>query len=415
MRDYNFAKKFKCIKCGSEYKIEPNIYNCPKCKGNLDIEYEYDAISRVLSKEVLRKRDDFSIFRYKEFFPAKFDIEKYNKLNIGWTPLYRSEILGEVIGYKNFYIKDDTKNPSASFKDRASIMAIIDAIESGKDLIIGASTGNAASSLACLSASLGIKNLIFIPQTAPKAKVAQLLIFGANLVMVKGNYDNAFELSLKVTGKYGFYNRNTGFNPFTREGKKTVSYEIVEQLNWEVPDYVFVPVGDGNIISGVWKGFKDLYNANLITNLPKIIGVQSELSSAVSDAIIERREIKAVKATTIADSISVDFPRDGDAAVKAIVESNGFPIKVKDEDILKAQSLLAKYRGIFAEPAGATSLAGLIKALNNNLIEKSKISVILVTGSGLKDIDSVLKNLKEPEKIEPSIEEFDKIKGNFLK
>lgn len=414
MNIYNFATKLKCIKCQKEFPIS-QLYNCPDCLSNLNIEYDYQSIKKALKKEPLSKRTDFSIFRYKEFYPVKPDFEKYNKLQIGFSPLYRAELLGEYLNYKNFYIKDDTRNPSASFKDRASIMAIINADQTSHRIIVAASTGNAASSLSCLSASLGIKNIIVIPHTAPKAKVAQLLMFGANLIMVKGNYDNAFELSLQITKKYGLYNRNTGFNPFTREGKKSVSFEIAEQLNWQVPDYVFVPVGDGNIISGVWKGFVDLFNAELIKKLPKIICVQSELSSAIADAILEKREIKPVNATTIADSISVNLPRDGDAAVKAVLDSNGFAIKVSDNQILQAQKILAKYRGIFAEPAGATSLAGLIKALNENLIDKSKSSVILVTGNGLKDIDAVLKQIEEPLKIEPSIEEFDKIKDKFLK
>jgi len=414
MGEYNFATNFKCIKCKKEYPVSNEIYVCPECGANLDIQYDYEKIKEKLTRDEIKKRDEYSIFRYPELYPIKPDIERYKKLTIGWTPLYESERLGEFLNYTNFYIKDDSRNPSASFKDRASIMAIINASQNSHKIMVGASTGNAASSLACLSAAIGMKNIIVIPQTAPKAKVAQLLMFGANLIMVKGTYDDAFELSLKITEKYGIYNRNTGFNPFTREGKKSVSFEIAEQLNWDVPEYVFVPVGDGNIISGVWKGFKDLYNINLIDRLPKIVAVQSELSSAVADAFLEKREIKPVKATTIADSISVDLPRDGDAALNAIIESNGFAIKVSDNEILEAQKLLSKYRGIFAEPAGSTALAGLIRALNNNQIDKSKTSVILVTGSGLKDIDVVLKSITEPIKIEPDIAEFDKIREKFL-
>lgn len=414
MADYNFATKFKCVKCSKEFPISNEFYVCNECGSNLDILYDYESISKKLTRDELKKRTEYSIFRYKEFYPVTAEFEKYNKLQIGFTPLYKAERLGEFLDYPNFYIKDDSRNPSASFKDRASIIAIINAEQNSHKVIVGASTGNAASSLACLSASIGVRNIIVIPQTAPKAKIAQLLMFGANLIMVKGTYDNAFELSLKITEEYGIYNRNTGFNPFTREGKKSVSYEIAEQLDWTVPEYIFVPVGDGNIISGVWKGFKDLFKAKLIEKLPHIVCVQSELSSAVADAFQEKREIRPVKSTTIADSISVDLPRDGLPALLSITESNGFAIKVSDNEILEAQKLLSKYRGIFAEPAGSTALAGLIKALKNKQIDKTKNSVILVTGSGLKDIDVVLKNVTEPVKIEPDITEFNKIKDKFL-
>ncbi len=400
----NFATGYKCIKCQKEYEITQTLYTCPSCGANLQIVYDYEKIKKELTREKIENRKDYSMGRYIEFYPIRFEPEKYLKLKIGWTPLYKSELLGQEIGYTNFYLKDDTHNPSASFKDRASIIALIDALERGEKLIVGASTGNAASSLACLSASIGMKTLILIPKTAPVAKVAQLLIYGANLIMVDGSYDDAFDLSLKITEKYGFYNRNTGFNPFTREGKKSVSFEIIEQLGWKVPDYVFVPVGDGNIISGVWKGFNDMYNAGLIDKLPRIICVQSEKSSAVANAYFENSdEIKPVKATTIADSISVDLPRDGLAALYAIKESNGFAIIVRDEEILEAQKLLASKRGIFAEPAGATALAGLIKAIKENKINNNELSVVLVTGNGLKDINAVIKNVRMPEPVQPDI------------
>ncbi len=394
--DYHYAVSFKCLKCEKTFPLKNDFYICPECGSNVEIIYDYNKIKEVLNKKNLKENKVFDIFRYKDIYPFSFSINKYNKLKIGGTELYKSDRLGDIIGYKNFYIKDDTKNPSGSFKDRASIIALIYAMESNKKVVVGASTGNAASSLAALSASLGMKNIIFIPKSAPIAKVAQLLIFGANIIMVDGNYDDAFELSLKATEEFKLYNRNTGYNPFTREGKKSVSFEIIEQLDFNIPDYIFVPMGDGNIISGVWKGFKDAYKIGLIDKLPVLIGVQSENSSAIVDAFNENRDIVKVTATTIADSISVDFPRDGYAALKSLKESNGIGIKISDKKILEAQSILAKYRGIFAEPAGATSFAGLIYSIEKNLIDKNKVSVILVTGNGLKDINSVIKNINMP-------------------
>ncbi|MBN1897402.1 MAG: threonine synthase [Spirochaetes bacterium] len=414
MNPYNFATHYKCINCSKEHPLSNDIYVCPECNGNLDILYNYRMISKKLSKKILEKRKEPSLFRYHELYPVSGDIEKFNKLRIGFTPLYEPGRLKKILGYNNFYIKDDTSNPSASFKDRASIMAIMNASQNGHEMMVAASTGNAASSLACLSASLGMKNIIVVPRSAPRAKISQLVMFGANLVMVKGTYDDAFDLSVAITKKYGLYNRNTGFNPFTREGKKSVSFEIAEQMNWQVPDYVFVPVGDGNIISGVWKGFRDLFEIGLIKTLPGVVAVQSDKSSAVADAFLEERNIEPVKATTIADSISVNRPKDGEAALRSVIDSKGFAIKVSDEEILDYQKKLAQHRGIFAEPSGAASLAGLARALKKKMIDAGKKSVILVTGSGLKDIDAVMKGMKEPVIIRPDITDFDKIKEKII-
>ena len=397
-----FVKGLKCINCGKEFVLKNNIYTCPNCNSNLEVIYDYSALKKIFTKNTLKKREEFTVFRYKELYPVEIkSTERYSKLKIGGTPLYKSEELGEYIGYKKFFIKDDSLNPSGSFKDRASIIILINALKNNIKTITGASTGNAASSLACLSASLNMNNIIFIPKTAPIAKVAQLLIFGANIIMVDGNYDAAFELSVKATEKLGLYNRNTGYNPLTREGKKSASFEIIEQMDFKVPDYVFVPMGDGNIISGVWKGFKDFYNLKLINKLPKLIGVQSQKSSAIANAFINKSRIKKVKATTIADSISVDLPRDGEFALQALKESGGLAVKVSDKDILNAQKLLASKRGIFAEPAGATAFAGLLNTLENKLINKNKTSVILITGNGLKDINTVVKNTKMPKIFSP--------------
>ena len=273
--------------------------------------------------------------------------------------------------------------------------------------------------MACLAASLGIPTVIFVPQKAPKAKITQLLIFGAKVIMVKGTYDEAFDLCLEATKEYGWYNRNTGYNPYTREGKKTAAFEICEQLDWQVPNKVFVPVGDGNIISGIWKGFKDLKEIGFINRLPQLIAVQSELSNAIVKAIkkmsdvryqiSEKIKIEPVRATTIADSISVNMPRDGLAAVKAIQESNGLAIEVADEDILETIKIVARATGIFGEPAGVTSYAGYKRLKEEGKIEEKERVVCLITGNGLKDIDSSMKVAGEPFLIEPTLEALKEI------
>jgi len=258
--------------------------------------------------------------------------------------------------------------------------------------------------MACLAASLGRRAVVFIPKTAPRAKVAQLLLHGALVVRVDGTYDDAFDLCQSLSDRHGWFNRNTGSNPYTREGKKTVSFEIAEDLSWSAPDVVFVPVGDGNILSGVWKGFLDLHAVGALRNLPRMVAVQSVESNAVAEGwerlCTGRTELthalRPVRATTCADSISVDRPRDGFAALRALEESGGNAVQVTDAAILDAAALLARRTGLFAEPAGAAALAGVLKWARTRGFGACETAVALVTGSGLKDIDTLLKAAPEP-------------------
>lgn len=401
-----YAVGYRCVNCNESFNFGELLYTCPKCSSNLQIEYDYEKIKSNFSKDDLKNSNDLSIWRYLPLYPVKtrFDLPK-----VGWTPLYKTEKLGSILGLKNLYIKDDGKNPSASFKDRASSIVLSKAIESNIKVIAGASTGNAGSSTACLASALGLKAIIFVPRKAPKAKIAQLLIFGSTVVSVNGTYDDAFDLCLKASKEFGWYSRNTGYNPFTREGKKSVSFEICEQMNWNVPDVVFVPVGDGNIISGVWKGFKDLYNIGFINKLPRLVAVQAEKSNAISQAFITNSEIKEVSGDTIADSISVSIPRDGQSAVLALKESKGTAIEVSDKEILDAIPTIARNTGIFAEPAASASYAGLQKALEKGFVDKDENILLLITGNGLKDIDNALKVAGNPLEIENSFEDVKKL------
>ena len=265
-----------------------------------------------------------------------------------------------------------------------------------RDLVTGASTGNAGSSTAVLAAAMGMKARIFIPKAAPRAKIAQLLACGADVLAVDGTYDDAFDLCLAATKQFGWYNRNTGYNPFTREGKKSVSFEICEQMGWHAPDLVVVPVGDGNIISGVWKGFADFHRIGFIDRLPRLLAVQAAGSAAVVNALAGDGTIKPVSGETVADSISVSVPRDGEAAVQAVRESKGFGITVTDDQILAAIPEIARDSGVFGEPAGVTAYAGLKTAVEQGRIDPAWTIVVLMTGSGLKDIASVMKVAGEP-------------------
>ena len=399
------VKGYRCISCHREYGLQEILYTCRHCSGNLQVVYDYQNIKKHLSTRDFTESTDNSIWRYIELLPVK-EHSKRPPVHIGWTPLYKADSLGKKLGLKNLYIKDDGRNPSASSKDRAGAVVVVHAIEQGLNVITCASTGNAASSLACLTAPMDLRTVLFVPATAPRAKIAQLLVFGAVVITIEGTYDQAYDLCLKGSDEYGWYNRNTGYNPYTREGKKTVSYEICEQLGWKSPDKVFVPVGDGNLISGVWKGFVDLYEIGFIQRKPRLIACQAEKSDAIKRAFESDGVTRPVSGHTIADSISVSLPRDGDAAVMAIRGSKGFALSVSDSKILEAIPELAAETGVFAEPAGAAPYAALKKAVARNLVEEDERVVLLVTGSGLKDIESAMKSTRKPFRIQPDIEEL---------
>lgn len=396
----------RCVLCGAEYAASDVEYVCPKHgnEGILDVIYDYEAIRRQLSKEKLADNHDYSIWRYAALLPID-DRQWVPNLQIGWTPLYPVPRLRAQMGLAHLYIKDDGRNPTASFKDRASAVGIVKARERGKSIMTAASTGNAASSLAGLAASVGLTTYIFVPERAPQAKVAQLLIFGANVIMVRGTYDQAFDLCLQASAEYGWYSRNTAYNPYLSEGKKTAALEICEQLAWQPPDKVFVSVGDGCIIGGLWKGFKDLYTLGFIERLPQLIGVQAEGSAVLVKAWQEGTEkITPIVPNTIADSISVGVPRDAIKALRAVRQSGGQFIAVSDEEILEAMRVLGKNAGIFAEPAGATGFAGLRKLLQQGQINPEERIVVLVTGNGLKDVQSAIQAVGKPYVIEPTME-----------
>ncbi len=407
-----YMNGFECLACSARQAVDYAGYTCPRCNGNLEVTYDYPAIRAGLagSARFAGARDD--IFKYAPLLPIH-DAFLAPPLRIGATPLYSAARLGAGIGLDRLFIKDDGLNPSASFKDRAGAVALVVAREQGARVIAGASTGNAGSSMACLAASVGMPCVIFVPEKAPPAKLTQLLVFGARLLAVRGTYDDAFDLCHQVCAANGWFNRNTGFNPFTREGKKTCSYEICEQLGWNPPDWVVVPVGDGNIISGIWKGLRDLHAVGLIPRLPRLVCAQAEASAAISQAVAKLPAgaapdwstvvVQPVQATTLADSISVDLPRDGLAAVRAVHESRGLAVTVPDAEILAAIPELARLSGVFAEPAAATGWAALKKLQRQQAIARQETVVLLVTGNGLKDIASARKAAGEPRVIDATL------------
>ncbi len=395
-------KTMKCLKCGKEFPEAFDRYVCDVCgiEGILDIIYDYDSTD--FSVEELKNNKDYSLWRYKKLLPVKADCP-VPPLHTGWTPLYKPELIQKKFGLNNIFIKDDGRNPTASLKDRASAVGVAKALENGIDTICAASTGNAASSLAGMAASAGIKTVIFVPKRAPKAKVAQLLVYGAKTVIVDDTYDRAFELSIDVSNKFGIYNRNCAYNPYLVEGKKTVAYEMWEQNDFTVPDKVIVSIGDGCITSGIYKGFYDLKMLGLTDKIPEIIAVQAEGCNPVEVAMNTGKFIPQ-DGNTIADSIAVGIPRNRLKAMRALKESNGSCISVSDDQIREALVELPRVSGVFGEPAGVTAYAGFKKLAEQGKIGKEEKVVVLITGNGLKDIDSAISVCELPAPVAPDLE-----------
>jgi len=394
----------RCTICGKVSPAVPETTVCPHCGGILDIEYDYDYIRSCFRKQPLQERNDPTMWRYLELLPVEGPGTR-PKLRVGGSPLYRADALGKELGIRELWIKDDGQNPTASLKDRASAMAVVKACEAGKTTIACSSTGNAASSLAGNAAAAGLSTFIFVPSRAPKGKVAQLMMFGATVILVEGSYEDTFRISAEAIERWGWYNRNAAINPYLMEGKKTVSLEIAEQLSFQMSDYVAVSVGDGCTIGGVWKGFRDLYQAGLIDRLPRIISVQASGCCPINTAAAAgTMEWVPQEENTLADSIAVGVPRNPVKALRAISESNGITVNVSDEEIMAAMRLLGKHAGVFAEPAGAAGTAGVKKAVETGLIERNASVVSIVTGNGLKDVNNAIRAAGEPMSIRPEMD-----------
>jgi len=397
---------YKCIDCGAEYSSDKIIYLCPKCekeqkpeefqKGVLQTKLDTDYL-KSLSRKSEINHDDFSVYKTSHS----------NAYPVGNTPLISPESLRQKTGFKHLYFKNDSTNPSGSLKDRASKLIAAQAMHFKEKVIALASTGNAGSAMACAGAAYCLDIVLFVPESAPKAKLIQSLLYGAKVIPIKGTYDDVFKLSIEFTNMYGGINRNTAYNPLTIEGKKTVSIEIYKQLNKTVPDIVYLPVGDGAIYSGVYKGFSDLKEAGFIKRIPQIIGVQSVGSNAISRAF-HTGKMKAIEsANTIADSISVASPACGRMVVKFLKICNGWMTEVTDDEISRAQLQLCRDSGIFVEPAAAASWAGFLK--DSAKLDKDKTIVVLLTGVGFKDMKAVENIVSIPDSIKPEIKEVEKL------
>ena len=402
--------RYFCSTCGRRYRRDEVRYLCPVCAaeyapgmpliGVLTVEFDYAAIR----KSFLTGDPDWSLFSAVEesFFPD---------YPVGNTPFFRSPGLAAATGFENLWIKNDGQNPSGSLKDRASFLVVAEANRLGEPSIVTASTGNAASALAAVCAAAGRQAIIFVPAKAPRAKLVQMLRHGARVIPINGTYDDAFRLSLDYTAKYGGLNRNTAYHPLTIEGKKTVGLEICRQNGWKAPDAVIVPVGDGVIIAGVSKAFGDLQSAGVISRVPRLIAVQAESSDAIHRFVTTGLYSDARNPVTIADSISVSVPSNARLARIAIMDSGGCSLTVTDQEILEGQRLLAEKAGIFAEPAASATAAALSKLRDSGALGPRDQVVLLVTGHGLKDIDSAMKCIRVPKAIEPTAEALEALAG----
>ncbi len=397
----------RCVSCRREWMPNDIPFTCPDCGsllGTIDFIYDFQK-SKPRPPATILHRD---LWDWKDFLPIE-PPESVRLLRVGATPLISADTLASDIGVRRVWLKDDRLNPSGSLKDRASIVALAHAIGINAQIIAAASTGNAASSLATLAASCGMPTVLFVPETAPEAKLAQLLLHGARVIRIKGAYDDAFELCAKVCQKHGWYSRNTATNPFLTEGKKTVILESVHQIG-EAPDVVFVPVGDGCILGAVHKGLCDLQAAGLIERMPRLIGVQAQGAAPLVNAREGTLPVQTENIETFADSIRVGLPRDQVKALRAVKETGGAWIAVSDDAIRRAMILLAQKSGIFAEPAGAAAMAGLIEARQKELVREEESALVLVTGHGLKDVKGAMSAAPlAPDAVEPTIEAVEKV------
>src|ERR1019366_4251179 len=401
LRCWVFVQGLKCLFCETAYPVRVG-FTCPRCgiAGILDVQYDYAGVARILTRRRLAARSEQSHWRYRELLPIG-NSATLPALFVGGTPLTPVPALARHLGIAKLFLKDDGRNATGSLKDRASSVGVVKSREKRRSIIACASTGNAASSCAGMAASMGLKSVIFVPERAPEPKVTQLLIFGATVLRVRGSYEDAFQLSQSSCERWGWYNRNSAINPYLVEGKKTVGLEICEQLGWQVPDWVAVSVGDGCTIAAVWKAFHEMKTLGLTERTPKMLGVQAAGAAPITTAFRSGETLKPIEPQTIADSIAVGVPRNWKKAVLAIQASGGIMINVEDEEILEAMRRVGRLTGIFAEPAAATAIAGVRRALEDGTVGGKQSVLAVITGNGLKDIRSAQSAVTTPFDIDP--------------
>ncbi len=395
----------RCLACAAEHPYEPQPYRCRRCGGIQDVLWDDARLARHFTRAVLGERRQRDIWRYRELLPVE-DETHLTPLRVGCTPLYETPALRRELGFASLYVKDDGVNPTGSYKDRASAVGVAAALDAGCRAGACASTGNAASSFAGIGASMGLDTIVFVPKNAPAPKLTQLLLFGARVFSVEGDYDQTYDLCEQAIAAQGWYNRNAAVNPFLVEGKKTAAFEIAEDLGFEPPDVCVVAVGDGCIVSSLYKGFQQFRALGLTSRVPRLLGVQAAGADALVRAFESGAPPAPVRPTSYADSINVGRPRNALKALEAIRLSAGAFVRVEDEAIREAQRVLSRTAGVFGEPAGVAGLAGLLVARERRLVEPGERIVVLVTGNGLKDVDGARSAAGEAMRVGPHLEDL---------
>jgi len=410
-----FIEGLKCLKCGKKHAPTKGLYVCEKCGGKLEILYDYDALADTINKKEIEKRPP-GVWKYAEFLPI-VDGKNVSTLGEGGTPLLKAKNLARGLGMKHLWLKDETRNPTSSFKDRPMSVGVSKAVEFDAKVVVTASSGNAAIALAAYSAKAGIECYAFVPAEVPSSKLAQLSIYGAKVIKArpKGVGDPSYKLMRMAHERYGWHPVPScgAFNPYHPEGSKTMSYEICEQLGWRAPDWVVVPTGAGTLLSGNAKGYLEFKRLGFINRMPRLAAIQAEGCAPLVKAFKKGTPPYKISTwknpRTVAGGLVDPYPWDADTAIPAIKTSKGTAEVVSDEEILAAEKLLAKTEGIFAEPSGAAGLAGLRKLLNVGLVDCSDVVVVEVTGGGLKDQKTATQLVKEPPTIEPELDQLERL------
>jgi threonine synthase len=402
----------ECINCGSKYVVDEIAYFCKKCGDLLEIKYDYGELARRLRKSEW-KTAPLSVWRYKDFMPIN-DFSKIVSLNEGGTGLHPCPRLGKQLGIRRLYVKNEGENPTGSFKDRGMTVGVTKAVELGVKSVICASTGNTSASLAAYAAKAGLQCTVLIPSgKIAYGKLAQAMIYGAQVLQVRGNFDQALDIVLKLSEKHRSIYLLNSINPFRIEGQKSLAYEVCDQLNQESPDRVVVPVGNAGNISAIWKGFTEFHKLGFIKELPRMTGIQAVGAAPIAQAIKNGsdRIVPVGKPETIATAIRIGAPVSWKKAVNAIRQSHGTAETVTDAEILDAQKMLARFEGLFVEPASASSIAGLKKLVENGKIDKDECVVCVATGHGLKDPDVAVQVSEKPLEVSAEMETIERALG----
>jgi threonine synthase len=400
-----FVKSLRCRECAREYPVEP-IHVCEWCFGPLEVAYDYDAIRAATSREKIAAGPK-SLWRYGDLLPT--DRGSAVDLGAGFTPLVRADRLAAALGLGELWIKNDTLNPTNSFKDRVVEVALSKAIEFGFKTAACASTGNLANSVAAHAARAGLKSYVFIPSDLESGKVVATAVYGGNLVAVNGNYDDVNRLCAELAGTYPWAFVNVNVRPYYAEGSKTLAFETAEQLGWETPDHVVVPVASGSLLTKIKKGFDELYEVGLLDSEPsvRVSGAQADGCSPVATAFREGSDtILPVRPKTIAKSLAIGNPADGYFALDAVRSTGGAVTSVSDDDVLDGIALLARTEGIFAETAGGVTIACLKRLAEEGVVRSDERVVAYVTGLGLKTLEALQPTTGPTATIAPTLDAF---------